>query len=76
MNESKIAEERIKKLLLSDKIGAYSGFIEMLKTDIYNTLKEYMEIKKIELNIEPSNNDFVLSIQVNAINIISPNSVK
>ena len=49
MNESKIAEERIKKLLLSDKIGAYSGFIEMLKTDIYNTLKEYMEIKKIEL---------------------------
>ena len=46
MNESKIAEERIKKLLLSDKIGAYSGFIEMLKTDIYNTLKEYMEIKK------------------------------
>lgn len=75
MNESKIAEERIKKLLLNDKISSYTGFIEILKTELKDVLKEYLELSSIEINIETKDSKYILDIIVKASNIVSPNTI-
>lgn len=75
MKENNIAQQRIKKLILQDKIRAYDGFVELLKSDIKQTLSSYMKVKNLNIDIDiKDNNNYLLDIKVECIDIISPSS--
>ena len=46
-----IAKERLRNLLVSDRIQCTPDAVERLTTDIYHTVSKYMEIEKEDLDI-------------------------
>mgnify|MGYP005795095949 CR=1 FL=1 len=52
-----IAKERLKTLLVSDRIQCTPDSVERLTNDLYHTVSKYMEIDQKDLNIEITRND-------------------
>ena len=46
-----VAKDRLKLVLVHDRVGCSYTVLEMLKTDILNVISEYMEIDEDELDI-------------------------
>ena len=44
MNESRQAIQRLRSVLLQDKIQSYEGFLRVLRGDLYAVLNCYMHI--------------------------------
>lgn len=72
---NKLAQQRIKKLLLQDKIRAYDGFIDILKSKILETVSSYMSVRSVDIDIDiKDNNSYALNIVLDVIDINSPSS--
>ena len=47
-----VAKDRLKLVLVHDRVNCYSQVLEMLKTDIIKVISNYMEIDEEELDIQ------------------------
>ena len=52
------SEERLKSVLVSDKEETPNKILNVLKSDVLNVLKQYMEISGEELSVDVSINQF------------------
>lgn len=52
-----IARERLKNLLISDRMQCTPDAAERLSRDLYHTVSKYVEIKPEEFNIEITRTD-------------------
>ncbi|HIZ82117.1 MAG TPA: cell division topological specificity factor MinE [Candidatus Mediterraneibacter pullistercoris] len=52
-----IAKERLRNLLVSDRIQCTPDAVERLTTDLYHTVSKYMEIEQEDLDIKITRND-------------------
>lgn len=52
-----IAKERLKNLLISDRIQCTPDMVEQLSHDLYHTVSKYVEIKPDGFNIEITRTD-------------------
>lgn len=57
-----IAKERLRLVLVHDRVNVSPQFIEMLKEDIVRSISSYMEIdeKSMEVNLSSSNSSVAL----------------
>jgi cell division topological specificity factor len=57
-----IAKERLRLVLVHDRVNVSPQFIEMLKEDIVGTISQYMEIdeKSMEVTLSSSNSSVAL----------------
>lgn len=75
MKESQIAVERLKKVILRDKIECYEGVVRVLKGDLVNLLSCYFGLNgdEVQVNLEVNENGrYCLSCFLEADSIISP----
>jgi len=58
-NSSNVAKDRLKLLLISDRVNCSPDVMEMIKNDMINVISKYMEIDRegIEIQINQTNND-------------------
>lgn len=47
-----LAKDRLKLLLVSDRVGCSSEVMELMKNDIISVISKYMEIDEEELDIQ------------------------
>lgn len=52
-----VAKERLKNLLISDRIHCAPDAVERLSSDLYLTVSKYMEIKPEDFHIEITRTD-------------------
>nr|WP_294492265.1 cell division topological specificity factor MinE [uncultured Mediterraneibacter sp.] len=52
-----IAKERLKNLLVSDRMQCTPDAVERLTKDLYQTVSKYMEIEQDKISIEITRND-------------------
>lgn len=52
-----IAKERLKNLLISDRMQCTPDMVEQLSQDLYHTVSKYMELKPDDFNIEITRTD-------------------
>ena len=52
-----VAKERLKNLLVSDRIQCTQDSVERLTKDLYQTVSKYMEIEQDKITIEITRND-------------------
>ncbi|HIX63966.1 MAG TPA: cell division topological specificity factor MinE [Candidatus Mediterraneibacter colneyensis] len=52
-----VAKERLKNLLVSDRIQCTPDAVERLTKDLYQTVSKYMEIEQEKISIEITRND-------------------
>lgn len=72
-----IFEDKLKKVLLKDKTQNPQFLIPMLKSDISNVLKNYMDIKKLDIDFFVEDNNYYLvlkavSTRLKEIGLIAP----
>lgn len=77
MNESKIMEKRLKKVLMQDKINAYEGLTRALESDLRLLLGCYMTLcGDVSINIDiVDNGEYQINISAKADNINAPNII-
>lgn len=78
MKESKIAAERLKKVLLGDKIKSYEGFVRVLRGDLYALLQCYMTLDRQDVDVNFSTDDdgaYRIVIEARATHIKSPQTL-
>ncbi|MCX4363102.1 MAG: hypothetical protein OSJ74_06950 [Clostridia bacterium] len=77
MNESKMMEKRLKKVLMQDKINAYEGLIKALESDIKLLLGCYMSLcGDVNINIDiVDGSQYQINISAKADNINAPNTI-
>ncbi|MDE7070459.1 MAG: hypothetical protein K2O86_00610 [Clostridia bacterium] len=77
MNESKIMEKRLKKVLMQDKINAYEGLTRALESDLRLLLGCYMTLcSDVSINIDiVDNGEYQINISAKADNINAPNII-
>ena len=77
MNESKMMEKRLKKVLMQDKINAYEGLTRALESDLRMLLGCYMRlIGDVNVNIDVvDGEEYQINISAKADNINSPNII-
>lgn len=51
-NSKELAKDRLKLVLVHDRVNCSSQVLEMLKTDIIKVISNYMEIDEDELDIQ------------------------
>lgn len=51
-NSGDVAKDRLKLVLVHDRVNCSSQVLEMLKTDIIKVISNYMEIDEEELDIQ------------------------
>ena len=52
-----IARERLRNLLISDRIQSAPDSVDRLSSDLYHTVSKYMEIKPEDFHIEITRTD-------------------
>lgn len=52
MNSKEVAKDRLKLVLVHDRVNCSTQVLEMLKTDIIKVISNYMEIDEEELDIQ------------------------
>ncbi len=52
-----IAKERLKNLLISDRMQCTPDMVEQLSQDLYHTVSKYVELKPDDFNIEITRTD-------------------
>lgn len=72
MREGKVAAERLRRVLLSDKIKSYEGFLRVLKGDVYALLQCYMSLDPQDVDVHLSTDEegayrFVIEARANHI---------
>lgn len=77
MNESKMMERRLKKVLMQDKINAYEGLTRALESDLRILLGCYMTLcSDVNINIDiVDNGEYQINISTKADNINAPNII-
>ena len=77
MNESKMMERRLKKVLMQDKINAYEGLTKTLESDLRLLLECYMTLRgDVSINIDvTSDGEYQINISAKADNINAPNVI-
>ena len=77
MNESKMMESRLKKVLMQDKINAYEGLTSALESDLKLLLGCYMTLtSKVNINIDIlDGGEYQINISAKADNINAPNII-
>lgn len=77
MNESKMMESRLKKVLMQDKINAYEGLTRALESDLRMLLGCYMNLcGDVNINIDILDGGFYqINISAKADNINAPNII-
>ncbi len=77
MNESRQAIQRLRSVLLQDKIQSYEGFLRVLRGDLYAVLNCYMHIVgDVDVRLEPQEEDsFLLHVEVKADHIQTPHTL-
>ena len=75
MNESKMMERRLKKVLMQDKINAYEGLTRALESDLRLLLGCYMTLcGDVNINIDiVDGGEYQINISAKADNINAPN---
>ncbi len=53
-NSKDIAKDRLKLVLIHDRVNCSTQFLEMLKTDIIKVISNYMEIDELDMDIQIS----------------------
>lgn len=56
-NSKNIAKDRLKLVLIHDRVNCSTHVLEMLKTDIIRVISNYMEIDEEELDIQITQTD-------------------
>lgn len=75
MKEGKQAVERLRKVLMRDKIQSYEGVARVLEDDLFGLLSCYFGLKREDLEVKLSINDngrYSLNCSLEADSIISP----
>ncbi|MDE6605431.1 MAG: hypothetical protein K2O31_01965 [Clostridia bacterium] len=77
MNESKMMERRLKKVLMQDKINAYEGLTRALEGDLRILLGCYMTLcGDVSINIDIlDGGEYQINISAKADNINAPNII-
>ena len=77
MNESKIMESRLKKVLMQDKINAYEGLTRAMESDLRMLLNCYMTLLgDVSVNIDVVEGGlYQINISAKADNINAPNVI-
>lgn len=77
MNESKIMERRLKKVLMQDKINSYEGLTRALESDLRLLLGCYVSLcGDVNINIDiVDNGEYQINISAKADNINAPNII-
>ena len=63
MNKASIATERLKDILIKDKVKATHGFLEVLKSDLRHLLGDYFELDSdvyLELELTDKGDFYVI----------------
>ena len=77
MNESKMMEKRLKKVLMQDKINAYEGLTRAIESDLRLLLGCYMTLLgDVNINIDVVDGvEYQINISAKADNINAPNII-
>ncbi|MGN0771889.1 MAG: cell division topological specificity factor MinE [Christensenellales bacterium] len=77
MSNKNEAINRLKKVLLQDKVYSYEGFLKILKGDIYSLMSCYMTVKEdVDVDFEiDDEGDCTFCIKVKANNLKSPKTL-
>ena len=77
MNESKMMEKRLKKVLMQDKINAYEGLTRAIESDLRLLLGCYMTLLgDVSINIDVvDGGEYQINISAKADNINAPNII-
>ena len=77
MNESKMMERRLKKVLMQDKINAYEGLTRALASDLRLLLGCYVSLLgDVNVNIDIlDGGEYQINISAKADNINAPNVI-
>jgi cell division topological specificity factor len=64
-----IAKDRLRQLVLTDRMGCTPEMMEMLKQDMAASLSRYMDVdkEKIEFSLRRNTGQFIASVPVSAI---------
>lgn len=52
-----VAKERLKNLLIADRIHCTPDSVDRLSSDLYHTVNKYIELKPENFNVEITRND-------------------
>lgn len=76
-NNSKQAIERLKKVIMQDKLNSYEGFFRVLKGDMYSVFDCYMTmVGDIDIDCEMiEDGNFRIDISVVASHLKSPKTI-
>ncbi len=77
MNNKNQALNRLKRVLLQDKVHSYEGFLRVIKGDLYTLMSCYMTVKEpieIEFDVD-EDGDCNFCIRVSASNLKSPKTM-
>ena len=55
---SEVAKDRLKLVLIHDRMDCYTEVLEMMRADILEVISKYVDIDKDELSIEISNKEY------------------
>lgn len=71
MNEGKMAVNRLRSVLLKDKLDMSEGFMRALKNDIGRVLSYYMRLRAdgVEVFIDGADGGYTVRIKANADDI-------
>jgi septum formation topological specificity factor MinE len=79
MNSSQEAAGSVKRILLNDRLNTSSNFINVLRSDIFELLSQYMEVNPNSINIDinaDKEHYYEVRIGLNATRIKSINVLK
>lgn len=71
MNEGRMAVNRLKNVLLKDKLDMSEGFMRALRNDIGRVLSYYMRLRPegIEVFIDGADNGYIVRVKASAEDI-------
>lgn len=71
MNEGRMAVNRLKNVLLKDKLDMSEGFMRALRNDLGRVLSYYMHLRPegIEVFIDDADNGYTVRVKANAEDI-------
>lgn len=77
MNENRQALQRLRNVLLQDKIQSYEGFLRVLRGDLFALLQCYMHIVgDVDVALDPIEDDrFRLRVELKADHIRTPQTL-
>lgn len=61
--------ERAKNILLSDKINTPSRLKDAIRCDVIGVLKSYMDIETFDMEIDPTDEGYILKAEGRAIRL-------